>query len=118
MTSLVACAGTGKGTWTQLKQVIKSQEWENVFIVTNPFGAQNFSAERKLEFIIVDDNKSVFEISDDVRKAMHGKVKEFEVAFNMISGEGKLHMATLSGLLKNGLSVRLVDFKDGKVEEL
>ena len=118
MTSLIATLGAGKGTWNQLKALIQKHDWENILIVTNPFGAERFSADKKLEFVIVDTGKDVFELSKDVKKALRGKVFGFEIAANMGSGDGKLHMAVISALLKNGLSIRLVDVKEEDVDEI
>ena len=118
MTSLITCLGPGKGTWTQLKCVIKAFDWEKILVVTNAFGAQKFSAEKKIEFIIVDNKKDIFELSEDIKKELYGKIKEFEVAVNLVSGDGKMHMAVISAVLKSGFSIRLVDMKENSVEEL
>lgn len=118
MASLVASLGKGKGSWTQLKKLIKKQDWENIILVTNEFGAENFSADKKPDFVVVDTTKDIFELSKDIKQALAGKIKDIEVAINLISGDGKLHMAVISALLKSGLSIRLVDVKEESVEEV
>ena len=99
MTDLVASLGSGKGTWAYLLKLIESESWGNVFLITNPFGAERFSANRQVEFIVVDENKTLPEISENIKKQLEGKIKSFEVAVNFVSGEGKEHMALVAALI-------------------
>jgi len=46
MTILVTCIGTGKGTWMHVSKLIKDQEWEQIYIITNKFGKENFKIEK------------------------------------------------------------------------
>lgn len=118
MTDLVACLGAGKGTWAYLLKLIESESWENVFLITNTFGAERFSAGRQVEFIIVDENKTLPEISESVKKQLEGKIKSFEVAVNFVSGEGKEHMAMMAALVKLGLGMRFVALTPAGVVEV
>jgi len=44
MTQLIACLSTGKGTWTTIARIISSEDWENLFLITNEFGKEKFNA--------------------------------------------------------------------------
>ena len=113
MTSLIACLGAGKGTWLQVTKLIESQEWESVILITNPFGLEKFDNTRNAQLVVIDDRKDVQDIREDIRKALDGKFFG-DVAVNFVSGEGKVHMALLSALLKLGVGIRLIDLtKDG-----
>jgi len=118
MTSLIAIASFGKGTWVALIDLIKSAEWENIFIITDKFGINHFQKQERIEFVEVDFSQSPEEIRDKVLLGLKDKIQDFEVAFNMISGDGKTHMAVLSGILSLGLGIRLVYSKDNKPCEL
>jgi len=118
MTSLVACLGAGNGTWTHIMKLIDDEEWENVFLVTNIFGAQKFSCSKPVEFIIIDENRYTLELRDEIISKLKGKITDTEVALNLISGTGKEHMATIGAVLKLGFAVRLVAVTPNGVKEI
>ncbi len=117
MTSLVACLGAGKGTWSEVKKLIESESWEKVFLVTNSFGKEKFSSPNS-EFIVVDDFQPPQAIAAIVISQLKGKISDTEVALNVSSGSGNVHMAILSALLRLGLGIRLVSLANNAVEEL
>ncbi|MFH1511700.1 MAG: hypothetical protein ABIF10_08475 [Candidatus Woesearchaeota archaeon] len=115
MTSLVACLSTGQGTWNSVSQLIRQQQWDKVFLITNDFGKQKFSA--NAEFVVVDFNLPLQDISRAIFSQLQGKVSDLEVAVNILSGTGKEHMAILSALVKLGLGIRFVAAGEKGVEE-
>lgn len=117
MTCFVACLGAGKGTWAEVKKLIESESWEKVFLVTNSFGKEKFSA-ANAEFILVDDFQEPQAIAAVIISQLKGKINDTEVGLNLSSGSGNVHMAILSALLKLGLGIRLVMLANGKVEEI
>lgn len=119
MTDLVACLSTGKGTWGNVKRVIEEGQWENVFLVTNDFGKENFKLEgRTVELISVDARQPLGDLIESIRKGLDGKVKDTEVALNMISGTGKEHMATISAIMKLGLGFRQMALTTDGIKEI
>ena len=118
MTDLVACLSTGKGTCVHVSKLIKDQNWDKVFLITNQFGKEKFTADEKTELIIVDSNKPITELVEDIRKSLDGKLSMGDTAVNLISGTGKEHMALLSALLKLGAGVRLMVATDSGVKEV
>ena len=95
MTDLVACLSSGKGTWAHLNQVIEQIEWDNIFLVTNEFGKENFKPEKEVNFILIDDKKTITEITEDIKAKLKGKLSGTEVGINIVSGTGKEHTKEL-----------------------
>jgi len=118
MTDLIVCLSIGKGTWTHVKGVISGCEWDNIFLITNEFGREKFSSEKKVELLVVDSNKQLLELVEDIKKQLKDKISGTEVALNLVSGTGKEHMAILSAVLKLGFGVRLVALTKEGVKEV
>lgn len=119
MTDLVACLGTGKGTWTYMKKLIEDESWEKVFLVTNEFGKENFSSPKKeTNFIIINENMALPELVTLIRSQLEKNLSGTEVALNFVSGSGKVHMAMISALLKLGLGIRLIALTYDGIKEI
>ncbi len=118
MTDLIACLSSGEKSWVHVSRLIKEQGWKKIFLITNDFGRQNFKCEKNAEFIVVDFQKPVSGLIEDIRKGLKGKITDFEVALNIVSGSGKEHMAILAALLKLGVGVRLMAVTKDGVKEL
>ncbi|MBR9699630.1 hypothetical protein GOV09_04195 [Candidatus Woesearchaeota archaeon] len=116
MTDLIAFIGSGKGTIAHVLKVIEGDEWEKVYILTS----EEFKKEvpEGVEMILIDNKKTVSEMTEDIKNALTGKVKIMESAVNIISGEGKEHMALLSALLKLGCGIRFVALTKEGVKEV
>jgi len=116
MTDLIALLSTGKGTWGHVNRLIMDENWGGIFLITNEFGKENFTAEKKAEFIVIDSRRGLIELRDEIYNKLNGKIKD-EVAVNLVSGTGKEHMALISALLKLGVGIRLVAVtKEGIIE--
>ena len=118
MTCLIASLSTGKGTWIHVSKLINEGTWDKVFLVTNMFGKENFTNTKNAEMIIIDDNKSLEELREEIKKGLNGKISDTEIAVNFISGSGKEHMAVLSAILQLGLGMRFVAATDSGVKEV
>jgi len=118
MTELVAILSTGKGTWGHVNRIIMDGSWDQIFLVCNEFAKQNYSNEKNAILIQVDSRKSLPELVEDIKSALKDKIKGTEVAVNLISGEGKEHMALLSALLKLGLAIRFVALTKDGIKEI
>lgn len=117
MTELVALLSMGKGTWSEVARLIKSQEWEKVFLLTNEFGSR-FRGGENVELLVVDFTKDIGALRDEMRAKLDGKIKGLEVAVNLASGEGKEHMALLSVLMRLGVGFRIVTVTEKGCEEV
>ncbi|MBW2999362.1 hypothetical protein KY339_01710 [Candidatus Woesearchaeota archaeon] len=118
MTDLVACLSSGKGTWAHVGRLVAEGPFENIFLITNDFGKQNFKPEKPVNFIVTDSMKPVDELIKDIINGLKDKIKGVEVGLNLVSGSGKEHMAILSALLKLGLAIRLVALTKEGVKEI
>ena len=119
MTDLIACLSTGKGTWGNVKRIVEEGEWENIFLITNDFGKENFSIEgKKCELILTDARQPLPELIETIRKALDGKVKGTEVGLNLISGSGKEHMALIAAIMKLGLGFRQMALTTDGIKEI
>ena len=118
MSTLVALLSSGKGTWSELAKLIRSHDWDKVFLITNEFGVSTFNKQPNMELIVIGPDDPLNKITDDIRNGLKDKVQDIEVALNMTSGSGKEHMALLSCLLKLGLGIRLVTIENDKIKEL
>ncbi len=118
MLTLIACLSTGKGTWLEVNKVIQSRQWDKVYLLTNQFGQDNFKANPETELIIVNGFKETTDLVEDIKQQLKNKIKDFEVALNMVSGSGKEHMALLEAVLELGLNFRIVTLNYNRVEAL
>ena len=118
MTDLVACLSSEEKSWAHVARLIKEQDWKNVFLITNDYAKKSFKAGKQVEFILVDSKKPVFELIEEIRKGLKGKITDLEIALNIVSGTGKEHMAILSALLKLGVGVRLIAVTKDGIREL
>ena len=118
MTTLVACLSSGKGTWRHVKELIQKEDWKKVFLVTDEFGMKNFSVEKPVEFILINNAQTLKEMVSSIRNQLKDKLEDIEVGVNFVSGSGKEHMALLSALLNLGIGIRLVAVTSEGVEEI
>ncbi len=118
MTDLIACLSTGKGTWGHVGRLITDGEWSNILLITNEFGKENFTSEKKHEKIIIDATKSIEEQRDEIIKQLQGKLSGTEVAINLISGTGREHMAIITAVLKLGYGLRFVALTKEGIKEV
>ena len=119
MPTLIACLSSGKGTWTEVNKLINSQPWDKVFLITNQFGKENYSVNNeKVELIVIDTFKEIPELVKVIKTNLNGKIKDFEVALNLVSGSGNEHMALLEAVLELGLNFRLVSVRGNQLDVL
>ena len=121
MTELIAFLSTGKGTWGHVNRLlsgINGEKWDNVILLTNDFGIQNFKAEEGVELIELT-SKNLDELVDEIQTKLKDKIKGMEIAVNFVSGDGREHMALVSALIKMGVGFRLIGLnKESNVIEL
>lgn len=114
---LIACLSSGKGTWGHVNRLIEDQEWENIYLITNEFGKENFHPEKKVELIIINSSQGLKELRDEIEGKLKDKLK-IDAAVNLVSGTGKEHMAILGALLKIGVGIRLMALTKNGIEEI
>src|SRR3989338_6566678 len=116
MLTLIACLSTGKGTWSEVTKIMNSQPWDKVFLITNSFGRDTFtSPDPKISLIVVDTFAEPVILTEQIIKELKGKITDFEVGINFVSGSGKEHMALLEAVLELGLNFRLTEWDKDRV---
>src|SRR3989338_7358514 len=118
MTALVVCFLFGEENQRHVERLINGQDWSNVIIIRNELGRKNFKSAKEIDWVVVDFQKPVFELIVDIQKGIKGKLNDLEVALNLVSGNGKEHMAILSALIKSGLGIRLMAVTKEGIKEL
>jgi len=118
MTDLIACLSSGEKSWTHVERLLKEGDWSKTIIITNEHGRKTFKPAKNTDFVVVDFQKPVFELIEGIKNGLKGKTTDLEVALNLVSGNGKEHMAILSALLKLGLGIRLVAVTKDGIKEL
>lgn len=118
MTILVACLSTGKGTWGHVSRLIQEENFEKVILITNEYGKENFQKDDKTELIAVGFQQGLVELRDEIYNNLKNKIKDTEIALNIVSGTGKEHTALLSAILKLGVGIRLLALTRDGVKEI
>ena len=108
MTSLVACLSSGKGTWAHVAKLMRAEEWDNIYLITNSFGKENFNVNDKTYLVMINSMDPEQKIVDTIVGELKDKINDMDVALNFSSGTGKEHMCLLTAILKLGLGIRLV----------
>lgn len=118
MTVLVASVGVGKGTWMHVAKLIKDSDWEHIYLIGNKFGKENFKIEKpNTTYILINEIQHIPEMTETIKKELDGKIFG-DAAVNLVSGEGKEHMAVLSALLKVGAGIRLIAVTVDGIKEI
>ena len=115
---LIAYLSTGKGTWGHVSRMVQDGDFEKVYLITNEYGKENYTADEKTELIAVNSSQGLKELRDEIRAVLKEKIKGSEVAVNFVSGTGKEHMALMSALLKLGVGIRFMALTKDGVEEI
>jgi hypothetical protein len=119
MTDLIACLGTGKGTWTGVLKLVSKPDFEKIFLVVNAWTKQSLQINKpNLNFVIINSDDKTSIIRDTIISQLHNKIKGFEVAVNLDSGTGKEHTALVTALIKLGLALRFVVCEGDNMEEI
>ncbi len=119
MPTLLACLSIGKGTWSEVNTLLRAQPWTKVFLIASQFAVENFTPNQpNVEIIPVNEIKDIPELVEDIKQQLQGKISDFEIALNLVSGSGREHMALLEAVMQLGLNFRLVTVQNGQLEVL
>lgn len=119
MPTLIAGLSIGKGTWSEVTRIMNSQQWSKIFLITNEFGKDNFKGvDSRVELVMINSFLETSAMVEQIKAQLQGKITDFEVGLNVVSGSGKEHMAIVEAVLELGLNFRLVTVNNGQVETL
>ena len=114
---LVALLSSGKGTWAQVSGLIKHGEWDKIIVIGGDF-AKEFKADKKFEFIKINQDSKLLELKKEIVEKLRGKINDTEAELSIASGDGKEHMALLEAVMELGLNFRLVTVKNNQLQVL
>ena len=117
MTTLIALISSGKGTWSEVLALIKAEKWEKVYLICNEFSYKNFNIDQRIALKLKYNEKNMIEDFDKLSDFFKKNIQDFEIALNLTSGTGIEHMALTSSILKAGLGIRFVYFKENELKE-
>ena len=118
MTDLIAYISSGKGTIAHVQKVIEGEEFEKIYLITNPEFQKEVPKLDNTEVIVIDNKKVLPDMIEEIKLKLKDKIKIMETAVNIVSGDGKEHMALLSALLKLGCGIRLIALTKEGVREI
>lgn len=118
MATLIACLSTGKGTWGHVNRLIEDSKYDNIILITNDYGKENFNKKDNTELISLNLSQGLTLLRDDIMSNIKDKIKDTEVDVNFVSGTGKEHMALMAALLKIGIGIRLKALTKEGIKEL
>ncbi|MBI2576679.1 hypothetical protein HYV84_05685 [Candidatus Woesearchaeota archaeon] len=108
MTDLIACFSTGPGTGAHVLKVIDGMQWGAVYLFADKSFEGKIPGKENMKILYVDPQRTIAELSSEIKAFLDGKISDLEVGVNFVSGSGKEHMALLLALLELGLGIRLV----------
>jgi len=103
--ALIASLGIGRGTWGHIARLIAEEKWDEVLIVGNDWGKENFSPGREVDWVMVNNRAGFNILKDEIKKKLP---KSDELCVSLISGSGKEHMALIAALREAGKGFKLV----------
>jgi len=102
--SLIASLGIGKGTWGHVARLIADEEWDNILLVSNEWGKENFTPSKECDWIIINTRSGFDVIKDTIKE----KLPKGKIAFSLVSGTGKEHMALIAAAKEAGVDYEIV----------
>ena len=106
MADLLAMLSTGKGTWGHVGRLIADGTWDNIFILTNDFGREKFTSEKQTTMMVMDFRQPMEEVITSIVEHLTGKLGS-DLHLNIVSGDGKEHMALLAALQRLNITYSL-----------
>lgn len=102
--SLIAVLGIGKGTWGHVKRLIDEKQFDEVVLISNEWGKENFKSDKPANWVMVNNRAGFDVIKGEIKKNLpKGNIK-----VSIISGSGKEHLALLAALKEAGAGYEFI----------
>lgn len=119
MSIFIANIGNKKDSWSQVSRIINNQDWSKIIIITNELSKDNFKAIKEVEYIIINSLKeSITKIIFKLKKRFNQININEEIYLNLISGNGKEHMAILLALKESKKDYKLITLTGDGIYEI
>lgn len=96
--------------------LVNQGEWDNIYAVRSDSATINST--KQVQYISIDLKKPLEACTEELRVKLKPKCSGFDIALNIYSGSGKLHMAVLSAAIKLGLGFRFVAVTPEGIKEI
>ncbi|MBN1385895.1 hypothetical protein JW968_02840 [Candidatus Woesearchaeota archaeon] len=103
-----------KSRLNHVMRLIELGSWDNVYLVSYSGRSAKIGDAKALTF----DMKHLPDLTEDIKNDLKGRISGFEVAVNIISGDGKLHIALMAALLRLGLGMRFMALTVDGIREI
>jgi hypothetical protein len=101
---LIAVLGIGKGTWGHVKRLIDEKQFEEVVLISNEWGKENFKTDKQANWVMVNNRAGFDIIKDEIKK----NLPKGDIKVSLISGSGKEHLALLAALKDAGVKYEFI----------
>ncbi len=119
MAVLVSLLSFGKGSWAKVANLCNAYDWEEIILIGDQFSKEKFSLNKPFKLIVVNLKLKREKLRDEIANKIKDEIKYPEVALNISSGDGDMHMALISAILKCGVGIRFVDLdEENKIIEV
>lgn len=105
MSDLICSLSRGKGSWGHITRLINDHNWDSISLITNDWCKQNFAPAKEVNWILINRNMGFDLMVNTIAKDLP---ESKNVILNLISGDGKEHMALLKAIKQ-----KYPDFKYG-----
>ncbi|MCX6801384.1 MAG: hypothetical protein NTZ73_04295 [Candidatus Diapherotrites archaeon] len=102
--SLIAVLGIGKGTWGHVKRLIDENPFDEIALISNEWGKENFKMDKPAKWIMVNNRAGFDVIKEEIKKNLPGG----KIKVSIISGSGKEHLALLAALKEAGVEYEFI----------
>ena len=92
---LVCVLGSGKGSWGHIIRLITNGEWKDIYLISNDWGKEKFTPTKEVKWVVINNNMGFDLMYNTIKEALPDKRT---LALNIISGDGKVHMATIKAV--------------------
>lgn len=118
MAKLIALLSSGKGSWAIINALLKSSNWDHVYLVCNDYSYEKFEVKdpqkvTKLKF----DEKKLVDSMNKLSEFFKKNIEGIDVAVNINSGSGMEHMSLVSAILRAGFGIRFVYVDNDELKE-
>lgn len=105
MTDLIVCLTEEKG-YKHVRRLILEADWTRIFVVTREDVKNKFVFAKPVVYIIINPKMPIQDMISHIKSKLTFLFGE--VGLNLVSGNGKEHMAIVGAIMKSGAGFRMV----------
>jgi hypothetical protein len=111
MSTLICVLGSGKGSWGHITRLISDGNWKSIYLISNDWGKEKFNPNKTVNWITINTNMGFDLMAKTIKDSLPN---DSDIVTNFLSGDGKVHMATVQALREKYSNFKLAILtKDG-----